>query len=402
MGENARPAAHDLIARLPRSFGPSLNDQLAQWDLLFPAEQRRLQAQLDWLVRLPAREFEQLFQPIVELEAKMDLPRWEPGTRGMSVTDTGILARSPYYSKWRTEVEKAFAKIDVSMAPSGALQPVPRLVASILPAGLPASKDPLWPALARLGTWIPLETPFGAALGTLVSALLARKRPAGIEDVESTWIFECDSRFTEAASAPDETVLSWAALEPLRRDFLKRLNTVQRDLKSLDSTNDELKRMDIGRGMPAANAREPRVREFVRGLLLSGNGSLVFPSSFVQWGASEALRRAQPQVLLARFGMRQKLKPFSSLVLFEDQQRSNPTPDADDPAGTLVDALMLSEYVYLAAQRMTAYQDRTLTLLTGEDLDRVLVIGAQPPPPSGRLSPERLTAFAVKWIESEG
>ena len=116
MGESARPAAQDLIARLPRSFGPSLNDQLAQWDLLFPAEQRRLQAQLGWLVRLPAREFEQLFQPIVELEAKMDLPRWNPGTRGMSVTDAGILARSPYYSKWRTEVEKAFATIDASTA----------------------------------------------------------------------------------------------------------------------------------------------------------------------------------------------------------------------------------------------------------------------------------------------
>jgi len=402
MGESARPAAQDLIARLPRSFGPSLNDQLAQWDLLFPAEQRRLQAQIGWLARLPAREFEQLFQPIVELEAKMDLPRWNPGTRGMSVTDAGILARSPYYSKWRTEVEKAFATIDASTASSGALQPVPRLVASILPAGLPASKDPLWPTLARLGTWIPLETPFGASLATLTAALLARKRPAGLEDIESTWIFECDSQFTGAASAPDETVLSWAALEPLRREFLKRLNTVQRDLKSLDSTNDELKRLDIARGMPAAIAREPRVREFVRGLLLSGNGSLVFPNSFVQWGASEALRRAQPQVLLAHFGMRPKLKPFSSLVLFEDQQRSNPTPDADDPAGTLVDALMLAKYVYLAAQRMTPYQDRTLTLLTGEDLDRVLLIGAKPPETSGRLSPERLTAFALKWMESEG
>ena len=402
MGESVRPASHNLITRLPRSFGPSLNDQLAQWDLLFPAEQRRLQAQIDWLERLPAREFEQLFQPIVELEAKMDLPRWDPGTRGMSVTDTGILARSPYYPKWRTEVEKAFAKIDTSMAPSGALQPVPRLVASILPAGLPASREPLWPRLAHLGTWIPLETPFGAALGTLVAALLARKRPAGLEDVESTWIFECDSRFTEAASAPDETVLSWAALEPLRREFLKLLNTVPRDLKSLDSTNDELRRLDVGRRMPAAIGRDPRVREFARGLLLSGNGSLVFPSSFVQWGASEALRRAQPQVLLGRFGMRQKLKPFSSLVLFEDQQRSNPTPDADDPAGTLVDALMLAEYLYLAAQRITTYQDRTLTLLTGEDLDRVLVLGAKPPAPSGRLSPERLTAFAVKWMESEG
>jgi hypothetical protein len=104
---------------------------------------------------------------------------------------------------------------------------------------------------------------------------------------------------------------------------------------------------------------------------------------------------------MARFGMRQKLKPFSSLVLFEDQQRSNPTPDADDAPGSLVDALMLAEYVYLAAQRVTAYQARTLTLLTGEDLDRVLLIGAKPPMPSGRLSPERLTAFAVKWLESE-
>ena len=37
MGENLPLEAHDLIARLPRSFGPALNDQLAQWGLLFPA-----------------------------------------------------------------------------------------------------------------------------------------------------------------------------------------------------------------------------------------------------------------------------------------------------------------------------------------------------------------------------
>src|ERR1035437_2376942 len=117
MGENLPLEAHDLIARLPRSFGPSLNDQLAQWDLLFPAEQRQLRAQNDWLTRLPAREFEQLFQPIMDLEAKMDLPRWDPGTRGMSVTDSGILARSPYYPKWRTEAEQVFAKIDTGVGP---------------------------------------------------------------------------------------------------------------------------------------------------------------------------------------------------------------------------------------------------------------------------------------------
>ena len=43
----APPSYKDLIARLPKTFGPSLNDQFRQWDYLFPAEQRRLKAQLD-------------------------------------------------------------------------------------------------------------------------------------------------------------------------------------------------------------------------------------------------------------------------------------------------------------------------------------------------------------------
>ena len=45
------------------------------------------------------------------------------------------------------------------------------------------------------------------------------------------------------------------------------------------------------------------------------------------------------------FFPRQRPKPFSSVVLFEDQSRSNPVPDEDDAAGSLVDAAMLSQYV---------------------------------------------------------
>jgi len=395
------PSARDLVAGLPRTFGPSFNDQLSQWDLLFPAEQRQLQAQMDWLARLPAGEFKRLFAPVVEIESRMDLPRWDPHTRGMSVTDTGILARSPYYAQWRSEVEEVFRQIDEGVGASGRLKPVQRLVACILPSGVPVSKDPLWPELAKQGTWVALRAPFGAVFPQWVSAVAGRKRPEGLEDFESTWILECESRFSALSASPATTLLSWADLAAVRREFLDRLNTIRRDLRSLDETHDELRRFNITRLLDRSIGERPRVREFVRTLLLSGNGSLVFPNSFVQWGASEALRRAQPQVLLACFGLRQKLKPFSSTVLFEDQARRNPTADEDDPAGSLVDDVILSQYVYLAAQRVTAYQSHTLTMFAGGDLDRVLLLGAKRPP-AGGLAPEQLTAFTVEWLESKG
>jgi len=152
--------------------------------------------------------------------------------------------------------------------------------------------------------------------------------------------------------------------------------------------------MDIGRLLGKPVGTSPRVREFVRALFLSGNGSLVFNNSFVQWGASQALKRVQPQALLACFGIRPKLKPFSSVVLFEDQSRSNPVPDEDDPAGSLVDGLELAQYVYLSAQGLAG-----LTLMAACDLDRLLVLGPRPPKPaSGALTADELTAFAHGWL----
>jgi hypothetical protein len=380
--------AKDLLPRLPRTFRPALNDQFRNWDFLFPAEQRALEAQLDWLARLPPEDFKQLFAPVLDLESRMQLPRWEDGA-GLTVQATGILARSPLYPRWRAEVERIFSRIEEAVEKSGRLQRVPRLLVCVLPSGLPVGGDPYWPELAKQGAWVQLDNPFGAMLSPLASSLAARKLRAGLEEVEGTWILECDTRLSPLAESTRATVLSWTALAGARREFLSRLNTIRRDLASVDRTNEELKRMDLA---PLVKA-PPRIREFVRSVFLSGNGSLVFNNSFVQWGASEALRRVQPQVMLACFGIRPKLKPFSSVVLFEDQSRSNPVPEENDPAGSLADALKLAEYVCLAAQRLGHPLERRVTLMAACDLNRVLVIGA--PPPSGDV-----TAFLQTWLAS--
>jgi hypothetical protein len=389
----ARPNLKGLIARLPRTFGPAFNDQVAQWPMLFPAERRKLDAQIQWLSRLQPEEFQKLFAPIVELESRMNLPRWGEESRGISVQEAGVLARSPLYPRWRNEVAQIFARMDDSIPPS----PVAlrrRLLICVLPQGIPIGNEPLWPELAGSGSWIGLDRPFGEVFVSLASALGTRKLPPDTDPVESTWAIECESRFVSVEGA---TVLSWAALADARREFLSRLNTIQRDLHSVDQANQELKRLDITRLVGQRVGNDPRVREFVRGLFLSGNGSLVFPNSFVQWGASEALRRAEPLALIAAFGLRQKLKPFSSTVLFEDQTRSNPVKDQDDPAGSLIDALMLAQYVYLAMQRVDSYRDRTLSLMAAGDLNRILVLGAKLP--AERMNGAELAAHCLRWLE---
>jgi hypothetical protein len=387
----ARPDARALINRLPPTFRPALNDQLRNWDTLFPAEQRLLAAQLDWLAGLPPDDFQRLFAPTLEIEAQMDLPRWTSSAAGLTVQDTGRLARSPLYPRWREEVERVFSRIDDSVRKSGRLRSPRRLVICVLPPWLPIGAQPLWPETAKQGTWIPLARPFDQFLRPLAVSLAGRPLAAGIEPIEATWVLECDTRL----DLPRATVLCWESLAAARREFLARLNTIRRDLSSVDQMNEQLRKLDLSHlvGGPL------EVREFVRSVFLSGNGSLVFNNSFVQWGASEALRRVQPQLLVACFGIRQKLKPFSSMVLFEDQTRANPVADETDPAGSLVDGMILAEYVYRSAQRTAASNEAPLTLMAACDADRILALGPNVPEAAdGRLTVQELTGFTQRWL----
>jgi hypothetical protein len=304
----APPSYADLATRLPRTFGLALNDQLRRWDLLFPAEQRQLRSQLDYLAGLPQADLKELFAPMSSLESRMDLPNWRPGAAGMSIEETGVLARSPLYPQWRTEVEKVFAHIDEAAETSNRLTRPARLILCVLPPGLPLPTQPVWPDLAGQGSWIDLSKPFRELENALVAALAKRPLIPGLEDIESTWVIECNRDLSTVVESTGAIEFSWGALETIRRTFLNRLNAIHRDLRSADQTTDDLRRLDISQSLDPRLGQIPRVREFIRSILLSGNGSLVFNNSFVQWSASEALRRVQPQVLVACFGIRPKIK----------------------------------------------------------------------------------------------
>jgi len=57
-------------------------------------------------------------------------------------------------------------------------------------------------------------------------------------------------------------------------------------------------------------ADDPVLDRFQVKLLTEGSGTQIFSTTFTQWAAREALRRAQPHTLLVRFAPRQRQKPM--------------------------------------------------------------------------------------------
>jgi hypothetical protein len=104
---------------------------------------------------------------------------------------------------------------------------------------------------------------------------------------------------------------------------------------------------------------------------------VIFGNSFVEWGASEALRRARPSFLAAQFGVRSKPKPFTGVAVFDNPDQINPLPAVDDLPGSAVDAHMLALYVWLAALRYEEYQRSTACVCLAESLSEAYVVAPQ-------------------------
>jgi hypothetical protein len=150
------------------------------------------------------------------------------------------------------------------------------------------------------------------------------------------------------------------------------------------------------------------LQAFVRDVFLTGNGTLFVNNTFVEWAAVQALRRAQPRMLVTRFGVRHKFRPFSSMLLFSQPRASDQSPLVEDPAGSFVDVEQLAYYVWLNAEKGPAYRNRTLYLFLAEGVDELLAIRSDAPAAAlggpGARTPETATladvcATMARWLD---
>jgi hypothetical protein len=236
---------------------------------------------------------------------------------------------------------------------------------------------------------------------------------AGIESPVDGWIIEshealhalCDSK-DRGASRASLTGLSYDRLRPYRDELTRTLNRkIQSGVESPEAFAAFARSLRIVPPEGTLFYPSETVAAFVRDVLITGNGTLMMNNTFVEWSAIQALRRAQPRVLVTRFGVRDKLKPFSSMVMFSQPRAADRVPVAKDPAGSFIDVEQLSYYIWLNAEKNPAYRKKTLYLFLAEGVDEMLAVRSDgldsPRRPSQPIAPARLAdvhATMARWL----
>ena len=411
----------EVLARLPATVHAFILVELQKWPLLFGPEQRYQRALLEHLSSLARRGLDQAVAGIGRIEADAGANRLGERNPARFQDDAQALLRKRGLSvAWRKEVDELFQKIDPALERQLYPPDAPRrLVVQIYGSGIAVQREKLWSRFTGGGLRVPLNLEgtngteqfllelFGTREhGRIAPALLA----GAIESAPfETWLIEshealhalCDAK-GGGTSAGSLTGLSYDRLRPYRDDLTRALNRkIQSGVESPQAFAAYARSLQI---VPPAGTllySADVLLAFVRDVLLTGNGTLLMNNTFVEWAAVQALRRAQPRILVTRFGVRDRLKPFSSMVLFSQPRASDRIPIAQDPIGSFVDVEQLSYYVWLNAEKNPAYRNKTLYVFLAEGVDEMLAIRSDLPATRSRLAPARLSdvcATMAHWL----
>jgi hypothetical protein len=411
----------EVLARLPATVHAFILVELQKWPLLFAPEQRYQRTLLEHFSRLSTPDLDQSAAGIARIEAEAGVNRVTDRNPARFQDEAQTLLRKRgLVVAWRQEVDGFFKKIDPALEtllyPADAPR---RLVVQLYGSGITVQREKLWSRFKGIGVRVPLnlegvdgdsrflETLFdarerGAAPRLLTSAIESAPLDAWLIEAHEALHTLCDAKPGGTSGAP-VTGLSYDRLRTYRDDLTRALNSkIQSGVESPQAFAAFARGLQIAPPSGALLYSADVLVAFVREVLLAGNGTLITNNTFVEWSAVQALRRAQPRILVTRFGVRDKLKPFSSMILFSQARASDHIPIVPDPVGSFIDVEQLSYYVWLNAEKNPAYRKKTLYLFLAEGVNEMLAIRSDvPTAATSQLPPARLSdvcATMAHWL----
>ena len=394
-----------LFQRLPATFSVYTLDRIREWNKLFPAEQGYFERLFGLLDRSPFEAVEDLVRPMREIERKMDIGGGLWNTDDFTLEHVDFLQRSPYLAEWREAVAGVFAKVDPVLDAEVARSGNPRLVVVVSPVELLMGPDRMWTRLRDRGRLLelrlPENLPLADYLARVVSGAPRAGRAPGLLDLYAaqrarnpfdTWMIEAADPILSLAQSMDGWVgLSYERLADLRRVLMREVNELvtQEKIPGPRQLGERLQKMNPG-ALRRAAGRDPVMQDFLQSVLLNGNGTLLINNTFVEWTTLQAIRRARPSPVLASFGIRNKVKPFSSLLIYSDQEQTNPIPTQSDMLGSYVDLEVFYQYIWQECGKYAEYRRNTAFLFIGVGMDALLAIGPPDFPLFAAAEPLRL------------
>jgi hypothetical protein len=330
----------EVLQRLPLSFVPSLLREVIDYDFKFPAERRGVDKELASLSSLSAEETKQWFQGFAAIQISPQLQNvdW--------VNAPAQFVEQLSAHLWSTHQLDAFrtAATDYADRLHAAAPPEPprvsRLGITVIGQGVSKYNAPLFRKLRPHGTYFT-----GVQAENGLASLLAAvaKRAKTHPERYGHWYVDGGQ---EAAYDPALTAVSYHALEPARvalsgkmRSEIEKPGMGPEALRTLMA---QMRPADLGLG----KSGDVVLDRFQMKILTEGSGTQIFSTTFAQWTAREALRRAQPLTLLVRFAPRQRQKPMNEMLATGRDQTDV------DYVGSLVDGDFGAYYDWLNQQRL--------------------------------------------------
>ena len=374
----------DSLRRLPLSFIPSLLREVIGYDWKFPAERKEQENQLDAIRSLSWGQMREWFQGFanIKLSARLEQLDW--------VNLPGEFVEQLSSDLWTTHQVDEFHKAALEYAAH--LQavsppeqpPVARLGMAVIGEGAGINSYPLFRKLRPHGVRFTRVHPEnGMKMLLAVVAERSTKHPVQY----GHWYIDGGEALEHDSSV---ACISYQGLGELRSAVLQRMDSQIQSAgmgpEKLRTILSEMRTEDLG----LRDLDDPVLNRFQVSVLTEGSGTQIFSTTFAQWTAREALRRAQPLTMLVRFAPRQRLKPMNELL------SANHSLAEIDAGGSIIDADMGAYYNWLNQQRLSGAEQSSF-LVWFEDHNEALAIGPSMPRGTDSSSPVTVGDL-VKWI----
>jgi hypothetical protein len=359
------------LQRLPLSFLPSLLREAIEFDFKFPAERSALEKELANLNSLSAEQIKDWLQGFAQITLSSQLEHLD------WVNAPGQFVEQLSSYLWTTHQLDAFRIAAVAyadrlraVAPPEP-PPAPRLGITVIGQGVAAHDEPLFRKLRPHGAYFSRVKPDNG-LEVVLNAVAARAKAHPVP--YGHWYIDGGQA---APHDPALTCVSYHSLEPVRAALSAKIRPeIERPGMGPEALRTHLAQLhpaDLGLGKEG-NAVLDR---FKVKMLTEGSGTQIFSTTFAQWTAREALRRAQPLTLLVRFAPRQRQKPMNEMLAAGHEVAEL------DPLGSLIDADMGAYYNWLNLQRLPGAEQSSF-LVWFEGHNEAMAIG--PALPRGTVS----------------
>ncbi len=391
-----------LFNRLPVTFATFFYDQIQEWELLFPAERNYYERLFGYLDRSDPGAVDGLFAGVREAERRLGVTDANWPKRTFTLQQVDFLNRSPHYPEWRKAIADVFSQLDPVLDAEVSRHGRPRLVIVLSPSEMPVGPDRLWTRIAKHGKRVSIDTPQDPAdyLSLLLTGKPMAAHAPALADLlaahqgqapYTAWCVETGDRLAALCSHPGVVRMSYQRLANYRARLMKEVQQVvdSGQIRGPRELGARLKQLKV-RADESELVHDAILGEFARATLLSGNGTLLINNTFVEWASIQAIRRARPVLAVISYGIRNKVKPFTGLLIYADQDASTPIPTQGDMLGSYVDLEIFHQYIWQEFAKYAEYRGNTAFLFVADGTDEMLAIGPPDLPLLGASTPQRL------------